>query len=155
VPAWFAYAASLLLFDLVVYCRHRLFHHLLLLWRLHRRLRADIEFDVTTGTLFHPFEILLSMILKAGAALALGAPPSSVLALKILLSGTSLFIHANARLPPCAEGLLRLVLVTRTCTARIIRCCRLRHTATSAFALRGGTAYSAPSGCDPRRGIPP
>ena len=40
---------------------------------------ADLEFDVTTGLRFHPLEILISMLIKVGAVLLLGAPAVAVL----------------------------------------------------------------------------
>lgn len=36
---------------------------------------ADHDIDVTTGVRFYPLEIPLSMIIKIGAVVALGAPP--------------------------------------------------------------------------------
>ncbi len=70
-PAWFAVAASVILLDLAIYLQHVLFHAVPMLWRLHRMHHADLEFDVTTGVRFHPFEILLSMVIKLGVVAAL------------------------------------------------------------------------------------
>lgn len=112
VPGWCAFAGSVLALDLAVYFQHRLFHSVPLLWRLHRMHHADTEFDVTTGARFHPFEIMLSMLVKMGLVLALGAPPAAVLVFELLLNATSMFNHANARLPARAEALTRWWLVT-------------------------------------------
>jgi sterol desaturase/sphingolipid hydroxylase (fatty acid hydroxylase superfamily) len=68
--------------------------------------------DVTTGARFHPIEIVLSMLLKFGAIVALGAPPLGVLVFELLLSTGSLFNHGNLRLPPRADGILRWIVVT-------------------------------------------
>jgi sterol desaturase/sphingolipid hydroxylase (fatty acid hydroxylase superfamily) len=103
---------AILLLDLVIYGQHRLFHAVPLLWRLHRMHHADLDFDVTTGLRFHPAEILLSMLIKLAAVLALGAPAVAVLLFEILLNATSLFNHANLRLPPGLDRVLRGVLVT-------------------------------------------
>src|SRR4030042_6385574 len=61
VPGWLAFIVSLLLFDLVIYLQHVMFHAVPALWRLHRMHHADLEFDVTTGLRFHPIQILLLM----------------------------------------------------------------------------------------------
>lgn len=103
---------AILLLDLVIYGQHRLFHAVPLLWRLHRMHHADLDFDVTTGLRFHPAEILLSMLIKLAAVVALGAPAVAVLLFEILLNATSLFNHANLRLPLGLDRVLRQVLVT-------------------------------------------
>lgn len=111
-PHWLAVLASVLLLDLVVYAQHRAFHHVPALWRLHRMHHADPELDVTTGLRFHPVEILLSLALKAAVVVALGAPAEAVLAFEVLLNATSMFNHADLRIPPRLDRWLRLVLVT-------------------------------------------
>ena len=62
-----------------IYLQHVLFHAVPALWRLHRMHHADLELDVTTGTRFHPIEIILSMGIKLGAVSALGVPAVAVL----------------------------------------------------------------------------
>ncbi len=103
---------AFLLLDLAIYLQHVLFHAVPALWRLHRMHHADLEFDVTTGTRFHPIEIVLSMLIKAGAIAALGAPALAVLAFEIALSATAMFNHANARLPAPLDRVLRFLVVT-------------------------------------------
>jgi len=110
VPAWVATPAAVILLDLVIYGQHVMFHAVPVLWRLHRMHHADLEFDVTTGLRFHPVEILLSMAIKLAAIMAFGAPPLAVLIFEVLLNATSLFNHANIRVP--LDRLLRLVVVT-------------------------------------------
>jgi sterol desaturase/sphingolipid hydroxylase (fatty acid hydroxylase superfamily) len=73
---------------------------------------ADLDFDTTTGVRFHPVEILLSMGIKMGAVVLLGAPALAVLVFEVLLNATSLFNHGNVRLPAWLDRLLRLVVVT-------------------------------------------
>jgi sterol desaturase/sphingolipid hydroxylase (fatty acid hydroxylase superfamily) len=111
-PGWVAVPLSILLLDLLIYWQHRLTHAVPLLWRLHRVHHADPELDATSALRFHPVEILLSMALKMGAVVALGAPPVAVLAFEVLLNATALFNHAAIALPPRLERALRLVLVT-------------------------------------------
>jgi len=111
-PFWPAAIASVLLLDLLIYVQHRIFHAVPLLWRLHRVHHADPELDASSGLRFHPLEILLSLGIKAAAAVALGAPAEAVLAFEVLLNATALFSHANLALPGWLDRWLRLVLVT-------------------------------------------
>ncbi|HRC87468.1 MAG TPA: sterol desaturase family protein, partial [Thermoanaerobaculia bacterium] len=60
VPAIIAVPLTVLALDLLIYAQHVVFHHVPMLWRLHRMHHADLELDVTSGTRFHPIEILLS-----------------------------------------------------------------------------------------------
>ena len=112
MPGWVAVPLAVLLLDLAIYWQHRVFHHVPLLWRLHRMHHADPELDATTGLRFHPVEILLSLGIKAAVVVALGAPAIAVLAFEILLNATSLFNHADIRIPQRVERWLRLIVVT-------------------------------------------
>jgi sterol desaturase/sphingolipid hydroxylase (fatty acid hydroxylase superfamily) len=112
LPAWLVIMTAVVLLDLAIYLQHVLFHAVPLLWRLHRMHHADLDVDVTTGARFHPIEIVLSMILKFGVIVALGAPPLAVLVFEVLLSAGSLFNHANLGLSPRADGVLRWLVVT-------------------------------------------
>lgn len=103
---------SLLLLDLLIYGQHRFFHRVPLLWRLHRMHHTDLDLDVTSGTRFHPLEIVLSMAIKLGAVALLGISPLAILLFEIILNATSLFNHANLALPESVDRWLRLVLVT-------------------------------------------
>jgi sterol desaturase/sphingolipid hydroxylase (fatty acid hydroxylase superfamily) len=73
---------------------------------------SDPEFDVTTGTRFHPLEIVLSIGIKCVAIVALGAPALAVLIFEVLLNVTAMFNHANGRLPPGLDRRLRWFVVT-------------------------------------------
>jgi len=107
-----AMVASLLLLDLLIYGQHRLFHQIPLLWRLHRMHHTDLDLDVSSGTRFHPIEIVLSLLIKLAAVALFGIAPFSVLLFEILLNATSMFNHANLRLPLAIDRWLRLVVVT-------------------------------------------
>src|SRR5262249_22586904 len=98
--------------DLAIYLQHRLFHHVPLLWRLHRMHHADLDVDVTTGARFHPVEILLSLGIKFVVIVSLGASAVSVLLFEIILNATSMFNHSNVRLPAWLEPVLRALVVT-------------------------------------------
>jgi len=112
LPPVAAVTLGVILLDLVIYWQHRLLHRIPLLWRLHRVHHADTGFDVSTGVRFHPFEIVLSMVIKLGAILLLGVTPLAVLIFELLLSAGSLFTHANLRLPSGFERRLRWLIVT-------------------------------------------
>ena len=111
-PAEVAIVAAVLALDLAIYLQHVLFHAVPVLWRFHRMHHADLEFDVTTGVRFHPIEMLLSMGIKLTVTAALGAPAVAVPIFEVLLNVTSMFNHANVRLPPRLDRVLRSVLVT-------------------------------------------
>jgi sterol desaturase/sphingolipid hydroxylase (fatty acid hydroxylase superfamily) len=107
-----AAAAGIVLLDLALYLQHVMFHAVPALWRLHRVHHADLDIDVTTGARFHPIEIALSMLVKVAAIAALGVPPAAVVVFEVLLNGTSMFNHANVRIPAPLEPALRWLLVT-------------------------------------------
>ncbi len=112
ISNWLQVFLAIVLMDLALYFQHRIFHEVPYLWRLHRMHHADLEFDVTTGIRFHPFEIVLSLLIKVSVVLLLGAPVLAVILFEILLSITSLFNHANIYIPKSADRLLRYFIVT-------------------------------------------
>jgi sterol desaturase/sphingolipid hydroxylase (fatty acid hydroxylase superfamily) len=112
VPAWLAFVVALLALDLAIYLQHVMFHAVPALWRLHRMHHADFDLDATTGVRFHPLEILLSMAFKLALVAALGPPAVAVLVFEVLLNATSMFNHANVRLPQAVDRALRVLVVT-------------------------------------------
>jgi sterol desaturase/sphingolipid hydroxylase (fatty acid hydroxylase superfamily) len=109
---WGSALIAVVALDLAIYLQHVLFHAVPLLWRLHRVHHADPDFDVTTGTRFHPLEILLSLGIKCAVIVALGAPAIAVLLFEVLLNATAMFNHANGRLPLTVDRWLRWLVVT-------------------------------------------
>lgn len=112
VPFWVAVLASFILLDFVVWLQHVVFHAVPALWKVHMMHHADLDFDVTTGTRFHPIEMVISMGIKAAAILLLGAPVFAILLFEVLLNGTSMFNHANLDIPKPVDRILRLFVVT-------------------------------------------
>lgn len=112
LPAWVSVLLAVAALDLAIYLQHVLFHAVPALWRLHRMHHADLEIDVTTGARFHPIEILISIGIKLGVVVALGAPAVAVLAFEILLNATSMFNHSNVRMPRPLDRVLRWMVVT-------------------------------------------
>lgn len=98
--------------DLAIYLQHVMVHAVPALWRLHRVHHADLDFDVTTGTRFHPIEIILSMLIKFALICVLGPPVVAVVIFEVLLNATSMFNHSNVRLPAGLDRVLRMLVVT-------------------------------------------
>ena len=102
----------ILVLDFAVWFSHLLSHKVPLFWRFHRMHHSDRDIDVTTAIRFHPIEIVLSMIYKAGFVVILGAPAASVILFEIILNGVAMFNHSNIRLPLPLDALARLLIVT-------------------------------------------
>ncbi len=112
LPGWAAILVGVIALDLVIYVQHYVFHHVPVLWRVHRMHHADLDIDVTTGLRFHPIEILLSLGIKMAAVMVLGAPALAVLIFEVLLNATSMFNHSNVALPAWLEPIARWIVVT-------------------------------------------
>lgn len=111
-PLWLNLLIIVPLFDLIIYWQHRLFHSLPLFWRLHKMHHQDIDLDVTSGTRFHPLEILLSALIKIACVFIFGADLLSVLVFEVLLNATAMFNHGNFLLPKSLNTFLLKFLVT-------------------------------------------
>lgn len=111
-PLWLGVVLGVIALDFAVWAQHVLFHAVPALWRLHRMHHADLDFDVTTGLRFHPIEIAVSMGIKLAAVVILGAPALAVVVFEVLLNATSMFNHANIRMPSRLERALRWIVVT-------------------------------------------
>lgn len=105
-------AVAIVVMDLVIYGQHVLFHAVPVLFRLHQVHHADVDFDVTLGTRFHPMEMLLSMGIKLAAIALLGASVVAVVLFETILAVSSLFNHGNVRLPQVLDRVLRWIVVT-------------------------------------------
>jgi sterol desaturase/sphingolipid hydroxylase (fatty acid hydroxylase superfamily) len=112
VPYAVAVIGAFIALDFVVWLQHVVFHAVPALWKVHMMHHADLDFDVTTGTRFHPIEMVISVGIKAAAILLLGAPVLAVLIFEVILNATSMFNHANIDIPRPADRVLRLILVT-------------------------------------------
>lgn len=112
LPHWLHIATSLILLDFIIYLQHLLFHHVPLLWRVHRMHHSDLDLDVTSGNRFHPLEIIISLLIKMTAIVLLGVPPQAVLIFETALNASAMFNHGNILLPAALDQYLRLLLVT-------------------------------------------
>lgn len=108
----FAWMIAIVALDLAIWAQHLAMHAVPVLWRLHRVHHSDIDIDAMTAIRFHPIEIVLSLLYKAAIIAALGAPVGAVILYEITLNAMALFNHANLRLPPWLDRLLRAFIVT-------------------------------------------
>lgn len=103
---------TVILFDLLVYWQHRIFHIVPFFWRMHRVHHSDIGFDVTTALRFHPFEIILSVFIKGIAIYITGANLFGVFFFEVLLNFSAMFNHGNFRLGSSLEKVISKFIVT-------------------------------------------
>jgi sterol desaturase/sphingolipid hydroxylase (fatty acid hydroxylase superfamily) len=111
-PWWVGAVLGFVILDLAVYAQHVVFHHVPVLWRLHRVHHADTAFDVTTGIRFHPVEIVISLAWKLVVVVAFGIPALAVLVFEVVLNAGAMFSHANVSLPRDVDRFLRALIVT-------------------------------------------
>ncbi|MGB5202466.1 MAG: sterol desaturase family protein, partial [Sedimenticolaceae bacterium] len=112
VPVGLAIPLAVIVLDFVIWLQHVMVHAIPALWRLHRVHHADPDFDVTTGSRFHPIEIILSLLIKFATIAVLGPPVIAVITFEVLLNATAMFNHANVRLPAKLDRILRWFVVT-------------------------------------------
>jgi sterol desaturase/sphingolipid hydroxylase (fatty acid hydroxylase superfamily) len=112
VPFWLAVPLAVIAMDFVIWLQHVMVHAVPLLWRLHQVHHADVDYDLTTGSRFHPIEIVLSMGIKFATITLLGAPVLAVVIFELLLNAAAMFNHGNIRLPAGWDRVLRWFIVT-------------------------------------------
>jgi len=112
MPYWFKVLISAILLDMAIYWQHVASHKVPMFWRVHRMHHVDRDIDVSTGTRFHPIEIVLSMLYKMAIILLLGPAAFGVFLFEVLLNGSAMFNHANVRLPLWLDRIIRVLFVT-------------------------------------------
>jgi sterol desaturase/sphingolipid hydroxylase (fatty acid hydroxylase superfamily) len=112
VPFWLGAPLAVIAMDFVIWLQHVMFHAVPVLWRLHRVHHADLDYDLTTGSRFHPIEIALSMLIKVATITVLGPPVVAVVIFEVILNAAAMFNHGNIRLPASVDRVLRWVIVT-------------------------------------------
>ncbi|UJS22091.1 MAG: sterol desaturase family protein [Candidatus Brocadia sp.] len=112
LPHSMVVVVSVIIMDFAIYLQHVMFHAVPVFWRMHRMHHADPDIDVTTGVRFHPFEIILSMLIKFAVIAALGTPVLAVVVFEVTLNATSLFNHGNVRILRSVDSVLRWFMVT-------------------------------------------
>ncbi len=112
VPAAAQWAITILAVDLCHYFTHWSFHNVGFLWRIHEVHHSDPDYDVSTGSRFHPLESLIAQASVFAVVLLLGTPAAAVFVSELLSLIVNFCVHANARLPGPIEKLARLALIT-------------------------------------------
>ncbi|MCP5230765.1 MAG: sterol desaturase family protein [Zoogloeaceae bacterium] len=103
---------AIVVLDFAIWLQHVMFHAIPVLWRLHRVHHADPDYDLTTGSRFHPIEIVLSMLIKFAVIAVLGPSVVAVVLFEVILNGAAMFNHGNVRLPVGIDRWLRWIIVT-------------------------------------------
>lgn len=111
-PAWVELAAAVLLLDLWGYVWHVVSHHIPLLWRFHAVHHHDAQMDSTTALRFHFGDIVLASLSLLAVAPLLGVSVPQILVYELILIPSSIFHHANVRLPRNVDRALGWVIVT-------------------------------------------
>lgn len=101
-----------ILFDLLLYWQHRIFHEVDFFWQFHKIHHQDEFLDLSSGIRFHPIEVLLSYAIKLIFIISFGLGPWTVLICEIWLNSMSLFTHANLQLPAKLDSFLKRYIVT-------------------------------------------
>jgi len=112
LPASAAFVAGFVLLDFAGYLKHRAFHGVPVLWRLHVVHHSDAEMDVGTCLRHHPADYVLDAFLSAGVVVLLGAPMEAVLAYQVVATVSNPLRHGNITVPSWLDAALRPVLVT-------------------------------------------
>ena len=112
MPRALSFLLTLLILDIVIYFQHRIFHIVPFLWRIHRMHHMDKDLDASSALRFHPFEIIISIVIKTASVWLLGASLGAVFVFEILLNSAAMFNHANIYIPLSADSIIRKIIVT-------------------------------------------
>lgn len=112
VPAWMAWVAVLMAFDVWMYWWHRFNHRISWLWRFHAVHHSDWELDATSAVRFHPGEIIFSTLARLVVLPVLGMTLPQLFVYETLLLPVVLFHHSNVRVPRVMDAGLRWLIVT-------------------------------------------
>ena len=112
IGSWGNVVSTTILLDGVTYWWHRAYHHLPLMWRMHRVHHSDLDLDVTTSGRFHLTEMVLSAGFRLGVIALWGASVAGIVIFEIVFGLFNQLEHANLRLPGALDRRLRAVVVT-------------------------------------------
>jgi sterol desaturase/sphingolipid hydroxylase (fatty acid hydroxylase superfamily) len=112
LPAWLEVGLALVLMDYTLYVWHVLTHRLPWLWRMHVVHHVDLDMDASTALRFHAAEIAVSIVWRAGQVVVIGVSPLAFGVWQTALLLSTMFHHANVRLPFELERRLVRVVVT-------------------------------------------
>ena len=103
---------SYLLYDLMIYFQHRIFHKSDFLWKFHKLHHTDKTLNSTSGFRFHPVEILISMFVKLSFVVLFNLSAYEFAIFELIILCSSVFIHANINSPMFIDKFLSNFIVT-------------------------------------------
>jgi sterol desaturase/sphingolipid hydroxylase (fatty acid hydroxylase superfamily) len=103
---------TLLARGFISFFTHYLTHKVPVLWRIHRVHHLDTELDVSTTVRFHPAEFAVNLLVGVPIVVAFGMSPWVLMLYEVLDAGITPFSHANVRIPPGLERVLRYAVAT-------------------------------------------
>ena len=109
---WTGLVLGILALDLFAYLAHVLLHKSWLGWQFHRVHHSECAVDVTTTFRQHPGETVWRILWQLAAIFVFGLPLWVVIIYLVLSSLNAQMEHANIRLHPNLDWLLRLLIVT-------------------------------------------
>lgn len=108
MPRLLTFVAAVLVFDFVVYWRHRL-EHSPILWPIHATHHADTAYHWLTTMRKHPLSKLLSVSVDIVLLLLLGVPEWAIGLATLVRTWWAFFVHADV---PWTLGILGHVLIS-------------------------------------------
>ncbi|MFC1754671.1 sterol desaturase family protein [Thermoproteota archaeon] len=112
MPAWLNIIIVFLILDGWIYIWHRLNHVNQFLWRFHKVHHADPSMDSTTAVLFHPIEMLISLIPRILIITFIGIPFKFLMIYELVFVYAVVFHHSNINIPSSIDRFLRIFVVT-------------------------------------------
>lgn len=110
---WIAMLGLMLLLDsFAAYWVHRMMHAAPLLWRVHRVHHADTLVDISTSLRNHPLELVVTVPTSCCVVLLIGSPVSVVAAAQTIFVATTIWQHADIRLPERLDRALAHLIIT-------------------------------------------
>lgn len=103
---------TVVVLDAFNYLWHRANHRIGFLWRFHKAHHSDPEMDLSTSLRFHPGELLISALVKAGWILIWGPMAFAWLVFEALVSLCAQFHHSNIDFPDRVDRWLSRLIVT-------------------------------------------
>jgi len=110
--AFITVICSILLFDCVDYLKHRLYHTVPVLWKIHQVHHSDTKLDFSTEFRFHPIEMLIAVSVDIVLIISFDVPSYA-----IAVYGGSAYIfgliaHSNTTLFNPVDRFIRTIVVT-------------------------------------------
>jgi len=113
IPLWLELIIGLMLLDLIgAYTIHYIQHKVKWMWKFHMIHHADTHVDTTTANRHHPGESVFRAVFAVIAVFLTGTPIWMIMLYQSLSVVLAQFNHANIKMNPALDKILRLVFVT-------------------------------------------